>query len=327
MKEVRWGIIGCGAVTEVKSGPALQQTEHSRVVAVMRRNGVLAEDYAKRHGVARWYEQADQLIQDPEVNAIYVATPPAFHMEYTLAAAKAGKAVYVEKPMALNEEQCRKMIAACETADVPLYVAYYRRALPRFLKIKQLLEEGRIGNVNFVSSVQYQPLREEDQQSDQLPWRVQPALAGGGYFFDLASHTLDMLDYLLGPIEQAKGFASNQAGRYPAEDIVTGSYQFIAGAHGTGTWCFSAYERKDQNEIVGTHGRLCFSTFGQEPIELHTAEGVERWEISNPLHVQHPLIQTMVDDLRGEGKCPSTGKSAIRTNWVMDQLAGGYYSR
>ena len=132
MKTIRWGIIGCGDVTEVKSGPALQKADHSALVAVMRRNGQLAEDFARRHGVPQWYDDAAALIHDPAVDAVYIATPPSSHKEYTLMSAAAGKPVYVEKPMARNTAECQAMIAACHKANVPLFVAYYRRALARF---------------------------------------------------------------------------------------------------------------------------------------------------------------------------------------------------
>ena len=214
-----WG----GDVTEVKSGPAFQKVENSELVAVMRRTGELAEDYARRHQVPKWYDDADALINDPDVDAVYIATPPGAHKEYTIKAAKAGKPIYVEKPMARNVEECQEMIAACEEAGVPLYVAYYRRAQPRFLKIKELLENNAIGDVRFVSTTQYQKASEDVMNPESLPWRVQPHLAGGGLFFDLASHTLDLLDFLFGPIQSVEGFASNQAGYYDAEDIVTGT--------------------------------------------------------------------------------------------------------
>lgn len=157
MTTIRFGIIGCGNVTEVKSGPGFQKADQSALVAVMRRNGDLAQDYARRHGVPRWYTDAQALIDDPEVDVVYVATPPGSHLEYTLAAARAGKPVYVEKPMALNGAECDRMLAACREAQVPLYVAYYRRALPRFLKVKELLEAGAIGDIRYAATVQYQP--------------------------------------------------------------------------------------------------------------------------------------------------------------------------
>ncbi|WP_035179524.1 Gfo/Idh/MocA family protein [Alkalihalobacterium bogoriense] len=325
LKQVRWGIIGCGAVTEKKSGPGFQKANHSSLVAVMRRNGKLAEDYAKRHHVPKWYDDAKQLIADEEVDAIYIATPPAHHLEYVEEAAKVGKPVYVEKPMARSFKECEMMIEVCEEANIPLFVAYYRRSLPRFRKIKDIIDSGVIGDINFVSSIQYRPATEEEKNKDNPPWRVIPDIAGGGLFFDLASHTLDVLDFLLGPIEQATGFASNQKRLYEAEDIVSGTYNFTSGAHGIGTWCFSTFGHMDNNEIVGTKGKLVFSTFGHEPIKLVTDRYEEEWTFERPEHIQQPHIQSIVDELLGHGKCPSHGKSAARTNWVMDQLVKTYY--
>jgi predicted dehydrogenase len=320
-EKVRWGIIGCGDVTEVKSGPAFQKVENSELVAVMRRTGELAKDYAKRHNVPKWYDDADALINDPDVDAVYIATPPGSHKEYTIKVAKAGKPVYVEKPMALNFEECNEIIAACKEARVPLYVAYYRRAQPRFVKIKELLESKVIGDVRFVSTTQYQKASEDVKDSKSLPWRLQPEVSGGGLFFDLASHTLDILDFLLGPIKEAQGFASNQAGYYRAEDIVTGTYRFESGIHGVGKWCFSAFENVDVNEIVGSKGKITFSTFGDEPIVLTTASGKEQWSFERPQHVHQPLVETIVAELtENYGQCPSNGVSGARTNWVMGEL-------
>lgn len=324
--KVRWGIIGCGDVTEVKSGPAFQKIQNSELIAVMRRTGELAKDYAERHNVPKWYDDAEALIHDPDIDAIYIATPPGSHKEYTIKAAKAGKPVYVEKPMARNVAECQEMIAACEEAGVPLYVAYYRRAQPRFLKIKELLDNKAIGDVRFVSTTQYQQASEDVRDSKHLPWRVQPHLAGGGLFFDLASHTLDLLDFLLGPIQSVEGFASNQAGYYEAEDIVTGTYLFQSGIHGVGHWCFSAFEDVDVNAIVGTKGKITFSTFGNDPIVLTTANGTEEWSFEPLQHVHQPLVETVVAELTGDhGKCPSTGVTGARTNWVMGQMVKNYY--
>jgi predicted dehydrogenase len=280
MKNVRWGIIGCGNVTEVKSGPGLQRARNSELVAVMRRNGELARDYAQRHGVPKWYDNARALIEDPEVNTVYVATPPSSHMEYTIQAARAGKPVYVEKPMALNYAQCREMISVSEAVGVPLYVAYYRRALQRFLKVKELVDSDTLGQIRFV--------------------------------------------FLLGPIEHAQGFATNQAGNYLAEDMVSASFVFQSGVQGTGNWCFNAYEEMDRTEIVGEKGRLIYSTFDDQPVVLETVEGKKEFKIGYPVHIQQPLIQTVVDGLLGEGRCPSTGVSGARTTWVMDQILAGY---
>ena len=320
MKTIRWGIIGCGNVTEVKSGPGFQKAEGSQLTAIMRRDGAKARDYAERHGVPRWYDDADRLIHDPEVDAVYVATPPSTHADYAVRVARAGKPVYVEKPMARDAGECRRMIAACREAGVPLFVAYYRRALPRFLKVRELLEAGAIGAPRFVTVTQYYAPGEYDP--DNLPWRVQPEIAGAGLFLDLASHTLDILDFLLGPVTEAKGMAINQAGLYPAEDCVAAGLTFTGGALGAGIWCFTAYNESavDVNEIVGSKGKLRFSTFGAEPIELHTAEGVTLHPAPTPPHIQQPLIQTIVNALNGGPPCPSTGDTALRTSEVMDAI-------
>lgn len=324
MDIVRWGIIGCGDVTETKSGPALQKVEGSELVAVMRRNGDLAADYARRHGVPRWTDAAAELIADPEVNAVYVATPPAFHKEYTLMAAAAGKPVYVEKPMAMDYGECLEMIAACEAAGVALFVAYYRRRLPRFMLVERLLREGLIGEVRAVIvRLLRQPL-EPPYPHDQAPWRLVPEIAGGGLFVDLGAHTLDYLDHVLGPIARVSGYAANQGGHYDAEDTVSAAFAFESGAQGTGTWCFCAHTPEDSVELVGTEGSLRFSTFGAEPIQLVSPNGSRGYRCAMPPHVQQPLIQSVVDDLRGVGTCPSTGVSAARTSWVMDQILKQY---
>jgi predicted dehydrogenase len=273
--------------------------------------------------VGRWYDDAAKLIQDPEVDAIYVATPPSSHKQYTLMGAEAGKPVYVEKPMALNFGECKEMITACQTAGVPLFVAYYRRALPRFLKIKELVDSGAIGEVRFVSVSLYQPPAPESLNSDEQPWRVVPEISGGGLFVDLASHTLDFLDFVFGPVISVKGYAANQEGRYEAEDIVTGAFQFESGVQGVGSWCFTAANKSDLTRIVGSKGEISFSTFDPLPILLQNAVGVTEFTIPYPQHIEQPLIQTVVDELNGCGVCPSTGETGARTSWVMDQMLGG----
>ena len=217
-------------------------------------------------------------------------------------------------------EACR---AARKGAGVPLFVAYYRRALPRFLKIKELLDSGSIGHPRFVSITFYQPMPPEDLDSDKQSWRVDPAVGGGGRFVDLASHMLDFLDYALGPIVEVQGLAANQAGKYKAEDIVTGTFRFASGVQGAGAWCFSAYDNRDIIEIVGTEGKITFSTFDARPIALTTHDGPIEFSLDYPQHIEQPLIQMVVNELNGVGKCPSMGDTAARTSWVMDQMLGG----
>jgi predicted dehydrogenase len=326
MNEVRWGIIGCGDVVEHKSGPAFNQIPGSRLVAVMRRDGKKAADFARRHGVPKWYDDADRLIDDPEVNAVYVATPPGSHARYAIRAMRAGKAVYVEKPMALNEAECRDMIAASRTTGQALFVAYYRRALPFYERIRALLEMEAIGDIRLVNVQLHLPLRDEELGPDARPgWRVQPAISGGGHFHDLASHQLDFLEYALGPIQVAGGIAANQAARYEAEDIVTAVFQFETGVLGTGSWCFTApkHQRMDVAEILGSRGKITFSFFGAPVLHIETEGGlVENVEIPHPNPIQLPMITQVVDHLLGRGICLSTGESGMRATMLLDQICG-----
>jgi 1,5-anhydro-D-fructose reductase (1,5-anhydro-D-mannitol-forming) len=324
MSTIRWGIIGCGDVTEVKSGPGFAKARNSALVAVMRRQVDLAQDYARRHGVPKWFGDAGALVADPDVDAVYVATPPNAHREYVLLCARHGKPVYVEKPMAMTPAECEEMIAACQAAGVPLFTAYYRRALPRFLRVKAFVDDGAIGEVRAVTVSLY---RRHAVAPGTLPWRVDPSIAGGGLFVDLASHTLDLLDYVLGPVSTVWGGAANQGGFYPAEDIVTAAFAFESGVRGTGMWCFTADRDIDRVEVVGTGGRLVFSTFDDVPIIVERDGGAEAFMIEHPPHVQQPLIQTIVDQLNGEGTCPSTGETGARATGVMDALLKGYYGR
>ena len=317
--DIRWGIIGCGDVTEIKSGPAFQQVNGSSLVAVMRRNGTLARDYARRHHVKKWYDDAQQLIDDPEVNAVYIATPPSSHKDYTIAVAKAGKPVYVEKPMALNHNECEQMIQACRNRNVPLFVAYYRRALPRFIKIKSLLQEGAIGKTRFVNVTFFQKTSPDDMQG-VYNWRIDPIIAGGGYFYDLACHSIDILQFFFGEIKTVKGHASNQQNIYDAEDMVSGLLLFENLIHVSYVWNFNAYTNLDRTEIVGDKGKITFSTFDKSPIVLESKQGTQQFNIENPRNIQQPLIQTVADELRGRGQCPSTGLTAAKTNWVMDSM-------
>lgn len=321
--EVRWGVIGVGNVCEVKSAPAMNLVPHSKLVVVMRRDEAKVKDYASRHGVPKWYTDAQQLINDPEVNAIYIATPPNAHLELTRMAAEAGKPVYVEKPMARTHAECLEMIAACEKANVPLYVAYYRRALPHFVKIKELIDGGAIGEIRTVHVNLKQVVEPEIITILENNWRVVPEIAGGGYFFDLASHQLDLLDFFFGKITHASGFATNQAKAYAAEDLVVGSFVFENGVLGTGNWCFTSSHSAEKDEIIidGSTGQIRFATFGKGEFTLiHDHEPPLHYQVELPKHIQQPLIQSIVLDLLGEGTAASKGDNGARANWAMEQI-------
>jgi predicted dehydrogenase len=321
---IRWGAIGCGKVAEVKSAPGLQKAEGSELLMVMRRDASLAEDYAKRHGVPRWTTDAESLIRDPEIDAVYIATPPGTHLEFALRVAAAGKPAYVEKPMARNYEECCRMNDAFAKAGQPLFVAYYRRRLPRFLKVKELVETGRLGRTTMVS-YRYAGNRWQNLDPNNPGWRYFAEHAGGGIFMDLGSHALDILDFILGPIEHVQGTAANLASPCEVEDAVALHCRFASGTLGAAVWNFAGCVREDILEITGTLGKVSMSVFGDEPLQLTTDAGMESFDLPNPPHIQQPLIQTIVNQLQGIGQCPSTGVSAARTAKVMDQVLHDYY--
>ena len=322
MEHVRWGIIGVGDVTEVKSGPGFQKADGSSLVAVMRRDRAKAEDYAQRHGVARVHSTAEALVADPDVDAVYVATPPSTHEELARLAAASGKPCLVEKPMARNHAECLRMVEAFRAAGVPLWVAYYRRALPRFLKVRELLADGVIGTV---TSVHVQVTDRLASALDAGQWRFDPAQSGGGLFLDLGSHCVDLLDFLLGPITDARGFAMNAGGAYAAEDVTSAAFRFASSIAGTGIWNFHADAKTDAIVFTGSAGTLRTPVFADADLVITRDGATQAVSIRNPPHVHQPLIQTIVDELRGRERCESTGESGARASWVMDRCLEGYH--
>lgn len=321
MKEIKWGIIGCGDVTEVKSGPAFNKVPNSSLVAVMRRDVAKARDYASRHNVPAWYDNAEKLINDPEVNAVYIATPPLQHEEYTLLSLAAGKPVYVEKPMTLNTESALRMKNAAINFNVKLCVAHYRREQPIFLKVKQLLSDKVIGDIRFVQLQMLQSPAHNLIASTDTNWRLDPSISGGGLFHDLAPHQLDLMIYYFGKVSSSSGISVNQSKEYSADDLVTGQILFENGVVFNGTWCFTVSEadKKDICEITGSTGKISFPVFGNK-ITLKK-DGYEEEFIFEALqHVQQPMIERVTAYFLGKGDNPCSAEQAILSMELMDSF-------
>lgn len=321
---INWGMIGCGDVTELKSGPAFSKVPDSSLVAVMSRNGERAADYARRHQVPKWYNDAQQLIDDPEVNAIYIATPPQSHEALTIAALRAGKPVYVEKPMAVHAEASKKMLQASYENGTKLTVAHYRREQPVFKRIKLLLTEQAIGQIKYVN-LKYlvPPLTAEELQDPKTQWRIDPAISGGGLFHDMAPHQLDLMLHFFGPAEEAAGISTNQAGLYPADDLVSGAIRFLNNIVFTGTWCFSApiEDQKDICRIVGTEGSISFPVFGKPQITLNLNGNTETIQFEPLQHVQQPMIDATVRYFLNKGPNPGTAENGLAVMELIDKLS------
>jgi len=327
MKPIRWGIIGCGDVTEIKSGPGFQKADGSALVAVMRRDGAKAADYARRHGVPKSYDDAAKLISDPDVDAVYIATPPSMHETYALMVCRAGKPCYVEKPMSRNAAEARRMTDAFSKKGLPLFIAYYRRAMPRFVKAKQILDSGQLGPLKTVSYAYRDS--QMSRRAEPVPWRLQAEQAGGGLFLDLGSHALDLLDFFLGPLAVVATIARSAGRQYDVEDLVELTFTARGGVAGKAEWDFTSGSSEDSYEFKGEKAKLRFSCFGSEPLILETpGQPKQQWDIPRPEHVQQPLIQTIVNDLHGDTSARSrlcTGAVGVRTQEIMDRAVESFY--
>lgn len=321
MKSIKWGIIGCGDVTERKSGPAYSKTEGFELFAVMRRDAEKAKDYALRHKVPHYFTDADELINHPEIDAVYIATPPDTHKFYALKVAAAQKICCIEKPMAVDYQECLEIVKAFEDKNLPLFVAYYRRSLPRFNQIKEWIDSNEIGKIRHVSwflSKTPSPI----DLAQTYNWRTDSKIASGGYFEDLASHGLDLFAHLFGEIISVNGISCNQQKLYSAKDAIVANWLHESGITGSGTWNFGSFERQDEVEIIGSKGKIEFAVFDEVPLILTNQNARKEVFINHPENIQLHHVQNMRDHLLGISVHPSLGKSAAHTNWMMDKILG-----
>jgi predicted dehydrogenase len=312
-------MVGCGSVTERKSAPAYAQVEGSRLVAVASRRHSAAKAYAARRGIEHVFQDPEELIRSAEVDAVYIATPPSSHFALAMRVADAGKPCCVEKPLAMDHGQATALVEAFRAGGQPLFVAYYRRSLPRFERVRSWIATGAIGEVRHVHWTLARTPNPADV-AGELGWRTDLKQAPGGYFEDLACHGLDLFDFLLGPIAEARGVSGNQQGYYQVPDAVAGSWVHENGATGSGVWNFGAFKRADEARIIGSRGEIGFAVFDEAPLVLETSSGTQTVEIPNPDPIQLHHVGNMIRHLAGEGIHPSTGESAARTDWVMDRI-------
>jgi predicted dehydrogenase len=321
MEKICWGIIGCGNVTEVKSGPAFNKVEHSSLMAVSRRDEEKLADYVKRHQVPMSFTNALDLIHSDHINAIYIATPPDVREAYAIEAMQLGKPVYLEKPMALNLAACKRLKAVSEKLGVKLSVAHYRRNLPLFMEVKNILEQDVIGAVK---EVQITMLKKTDKAAkDPSNWRIDPSIAGGGYFYDLAPHQIDLVFYFFGKPKSFSGISTNKAGLYKAEDYVKGSIELENGIICKGLWDFSIDgEEKDEFLIIGEKGTIRFPVFGLF-IEVEMNGNTNTIHFEAPKHNQQNHIQAVVNYFLDKGQNPCSAEDAILSMDVMESFVYG----
>ena len=315
-KTIRWGMIGAGDVAEVKSGPAFQHVEGSELISLMRRNAEKAADFARRHNVPEWYDDAVTLLQQSDINAVYIATPPDSHLQYALMALEAGKDVYLEKPMAMNIDECRQINEAVQKSGRKLTVAHYRRGLAAFQKVKELVEEGAIGTPRLALLRILQPAKPAFLAASDTNWRVQPEVSGGGLFHDIAPHQIDLMLHYFGKPLSYGGTSLNQAQLYEADDVVNGFIRFENNVLFQGIWAFSVPEAFVQEEvqIIGSSGSVNFTFYGEE-VHLQQGDHRQTFSFKHPPHIQQPMIEQVVRYFQGKqvNPCPGqVGEEVIR---------------
>ena len=320
---INWGIIGCGDVCETKSGPVFSWVPESSLVAVMRRDAEKAKDFARRHNVLKYSGDASEVINDPEINAIYVATPPGSHEAYAIEAIKAGKPVYIEKPVTVSVESCQRILEASNTYDIPVTVAHYRRALPFFQRVKALVESNHIGKVRLIVLNLFQTPKNPMLDESTENWRLNPAVSGGGPFFDLAPHQLDILYWIFGAPRSIMAHSINQGKRYDAPDVTTLTAVFGEDIVFQGLWSFnvSSQSKKDTCKIVGEEGTIefpFFTSFEKAAVEITVEDKTTHEEFVFPKFIQQPMIGEVVNYFRGKGKNPCSLNEALVTLNMME---------
>ena len=324
MYNIKWGLIGCGNVVENKSGPAFNTTENSSIYAIMRRDIIKAKESAEKLGAKKWYDNVDALLADKEINAVYIATPPGLHLEQAIKCCKAKKPTYIEKPFARNYKEAKQITKMFEDAEVPLYVAHYRRALPKFIKLKEILQNGKIGKI---CESDFRLNRKYNYKEIHNTWLYNTKLSGGGKFYDIAPHSIDIMVYLLGNFIQINGIATNNNKEYDVEDIVVMSFKTDTGVIGTANFNSLSLDKTDKMIIYGTKGKVEFSMHGNNEIIITTVDGEEKIEINNPKIIQESMVENVVKSLlTGEHLNTCTAKEALETYRIMDTVLEKYYN-
>ncbi|MCF8340013.1 MAG: Gfo/Idh/MocA family oxidoreductase [Chitinophagaceae bacterium] len=324
-QSINWGIIGCGDVTEVKSGPAFNKIKNSSLVAVMRRDEAKAKDFALRHGVPKWYSNAEDLIKDDSIDAVYVATPPSSHELYATQAMLAGKNVYLEKPVTTNTLACKRLLEVEKQTGQKITVAHYRRALPLFEEIKKILDLGFIGKIRAVNIQFYQPHQSSLIANLETNWRIDANIAGAGLFYDIAPHQIDMLLFLFGERKSFFGKALNHSKLYLVEDTVSGIIHFQNDAVFSGNWCFTmpSMAQSDVCKITGENGNIEFSFYSNKFI-LNMKSESKTFEFNHPAHIQQPMIEKVVDYFLGNALNPCSLEEAYKSLQIMEGFVMNY---
>ena len=327
-EKLKWGIIGAGNVVEFKSGPSLQQAEDSQVIAMFSRTYSKAKNLAEKMNIPRVYNTKEEFFSDPEIEAVYISTPPDSHYNYAIEAIEAGKHVLVEKPMATSVTECEGMTIKAAEKNVVLMTAYYRRFWPSYCKIKSIIDSGEIGNIIYLSLNFF--YNGYPGSGTPVPWRLEKEISGGGLFVDVGSHRLDMANFLVGNFKKVIAIATRYHSELKVEDTVGLLAETETNAHVHGYFSFNLPVTYDSMQIVGTRGRIIMDVFDSNNIELQKDDKRIIYTIkrTGPTHlglVNHFIKvvkkqqKPMIDGLTGthiNRIIEASYKSAETGNWI-----------
>ena len=318
MKKVGWGLIGCGDISRRRVAPALRDLENCELVAVSRADAARAEAFATEFGARRWHADWRELIADPQVEAVYIATPVRLHAEQAIAAAEAGKHILCEKPMALSVAECARMNAAAETGGVRLGVAYYRRFYPVVERVGEILRSGEIGAPVVAQMNAFE--RFEPGPEHPRRWLLDRRQSGGGPMFDFGCHRVEVLLNLFGDVSKVKGLASNVLFAREVEDTACALLQFERGPQAVLSVTHAARDPQDTLEIFGSEGSVRADVLNEGRLKVRTDVG-ERVET----HASHAnLHQPLIDDFARavvEGRPPRVdGRVGQRVSEILELI-------
>jgi predicted dehydrogenase len=304
ISSLQWGLTGCGDIAKKRVAPSLRDSRFSELVAVNRAQPELAESFAKEFGARRWYSDWRELLQDSEINAVYVATPVNLHCPQTIAAAEAGKHVLCEKPMALNAEECERMISACRANNVKLGIAYYRHFYPAIRRIKEVIMSGEIGTpvVVQMNSFEWFNAKHDEPRS----WLLQKDVAGGGPMFDFGCHRIEVLANLLGPIKDVQAVTARVLFEREVEDTAIAVFRFSSGMCGSLAVTHAAQEPQDTLDLFGSDGSIHMKGLTEGTVRIVCRDG-ERTELHPAAaNIHQPLIDDFIDAVLND-RAPRVG--------------------
>ncbi|MBN1466733.1 Gfo/Idh/MocA family oxidoreductase [candidate division KSB1 bacterium] len=318
LKKLNWGLIGCGDIARRRVAPALRDLTQCELVSVNRKDYGKAETFALEFGARKWIREWPELISDPEIDAVYIATPVHLHAEQTIAAVQAGKHILCEKPMALNLRECDAMIEAATANSVTLGVAYYRHFYPVIIRIKNIITRGDMGKIVSIqmnAASHFNALPGEPRY-----WLLVKEQAGGGPMMDFGCHRIEVLLNLVGPIVKVRSVVNQVSYAREVEDTASALFEFANGAHGSLFVSHAAFEAQDTLAIYGTRGSLHVHNLNRGDLRIVDDNGERLEEHPLPANPHAPLIDDFARAVSAGQNPGVTGHDGREVNVILDKI-------